>query len=130
MATAKDTTFSAFGYDAETKYMALCLEDKTEGFYFFQHFKMSLYKTKKLSRETKIKDLNGKELPALDVFSKVIKHLSEETYKQLSRNMTGITEDDVLWVITVPAIWSDAAKQFMREAANKEGQLISQFMKF
>lgn len=25
--------------------------------------------------------------------------------------------DDILWVLTVPAIWSDQAKQFMREAA-------------
>jgi hypothetical protein len=24
---------------------------------------------------------------------------------------------DINWVLTVPAIWSDAAKQFMREAA-------------
>jgi hypothetical protein len=24
---------------------------------------------------------------------------------------------DILWVLTVPAIWSDEAKQFMREAA-------------
>ena len=35
-----------------------------------------------------------------------------------------VTEDresswssDILWVLTVPAIWSDQAKQFMREAA-------------
>lgn len=25
--------------------------------------------------------------------------------------------DDILWVLTVPAIWSDQAKQFMRDAA-------------
>ena len=26
--------------------------------------------------------------------------------------------NDILWALTVPAIWSDQAKQFMREAAN------------
>lgn len=25
--------------------------------------------------------------------------------------------DDILWVLTVPAIWTDQAKQFMRDAA-------------
>ncbi|XP_052818968.1 heat shock 70 kDa protein 12B-like [Mya arenaria] len=114
-----DETFSAFGYDAGIKYVAMCQNDDKEKYYFFQRFKMSLYKNKKLSRETKIKDLNGKELLAIDVFSKVIKHLSEELYKQLKKSMTGVSSDDVLWVITIPAIWSDAAKQFMREAANK-----------
>ncbi|CAG2206695.1 unnamed protein product [Mytilus edulis] len=28
-----------------------------------------------------------------------------------------IRPSDINWVLTVPAIWSDAAKQFMREAA-------------
>ncbi|XP_052818220.1 heat shock 70 kDa protein 12A-like [Mya arenaria] len=113
-----DETFNAFGYEAERNYEELC-DTKTDGYYFFKRFKMSLYKTKKLSRETKIKDLNGKELPAIDVFSKVIKHISEDLYQKLGKKTTGVSPDDVLWVITIPAIWSDAAKQFMREAANK-----------
>lgn len=28
-----------------------------------------------------------------------------------------IEKRDIFWVLTVPAIWDDAAKQFMREAA-------------
>lgn len=28
-------------------------------------------------------------------------------------------EDDIRFVLTVPAIWNEAAKQFMREAASK-----------
>jgi hypothetical protein len=31
------------------------------------------------------------------------------------------TKDDVLWVITVPAIWTDRARLFMREASLKAG---------
>jgi len=34
---------------------------------------------------------------------------------------TGIKEGDVLWVLTVPAIWDDAAKVFMKEAAKQVG---------
>jgi hypothetical protein len=29
-----------------------------------------------------------------------------------------IEPKDIRWVLTVPAIWSDAAKQFMRKSAN------------
>ena len=31
------------------------------------------------------------------------------------------TAKDIQWVLTVPAIWSPAAKQFMREAAYEVG---------
>ena len=33
----------------------------------------------------------------------------------------GFTEDDVRWCVTVPAIWDDADKQFMRRAAGDAG---------
>ena len=49
---------------------------------------------------------------------------SEQTGTTKSQQMddtksqqTTITEEDILFVITVPAIWTDPAKQFMREAA-------------
>ena len=29
----------------------------------------------------------------------------------------GVKEENIRWVLTVPAIWSDPAKQFMTEAA-------------
>lgn len=38
----------------------------------------------------------------------------------LNKNLFSIcnrTVDDILWVVTVPAMWSEKAKQFMREAA-------------
>ncbi|VDI61861.1 Hypothetical predicted protein [Mytilus galloprovincialis] len=33
----------------------------------------------------------------------------------------GTVEDDIFWVVSVPAIWNDSAKQFMRESAEKVG---------
>ena len=29
----------------------------------------------------------------------------------------GVNMEDILWVLTVPAIWDDTAKMFMKEAA-------------
>jgi len=30
-----------------------------------------------------------------------------------------VFDNEITWVITVPAIWDNAAKQFMRDAATK-----------
>jgi len=37
---------------------------------------------------------------------------------------TIVKDTDYHWVLTVPAIWEDAAKQFMREAAEKVGSFL------
>lgn len=64
----------------------------------------------------------GKSLPAITVFGLSIEYLAQDMMKTGDNNVGGgITMDDVHWVLTVPAIWSDAAKQFMREAAVKGG---------
>jgi hypothetical protein len=39
--------------------------------------------------------------------------------KQLVKRDLSIKPSEITWVLTVPAIWSDPAKQFMREAAVK-----------
>lgn len=41
----------------------------------------------------------------------------QETHSERSDPNSSSWSDDILWVLTVPAIWSDQAKQFMREAA-------------
>ena len=55
------------------------------------------------------------------MFALSIKFLKDEAIKILALD-TGDDQfkaDDIQWVLTVPAIWTPAAKQFMREAANQ-----------
>ena len=68
-----------------------------------------------------IEDDKGRQLNALTVFSMSIKFLKDHLVHTLSNRASGVTQDDVHWVLTVPAIWNDNAKQFMREAAEKVG---------
>ena len=56
---------------------------------------------------------------ALTVFTMSIKYLKEHLLNTLGNRASGVTDRDVHWVLTVPAIWNDNAKQFMREAAEK-----------
>jgi molecular chaperone DnaK (HSP70) len=73
----------------------------------------------KLSRQATLEDINGKKIEALAIFSMSIKYLKGHLHESLSKQVTGVEETDILYVLTVPAIWDDSAKQFMREAAIK-----------
>ena len=69
--------------------------------------------------ETLIKDENGKQMKALDIFAIAINYLREQVLKKLESTLKGTKEEDIQYVITVPAIWEDQSKMFMRKAAEK-----------
>ncbi|XP_052794432.1 heat shock 70 kDa protein 12A-like [Mya arenaria] len=125
-----DKSFAAFGYAAEEKYSTLFEDDREQktsshrSYYYFRRLKMRLYSPDRpmtLSRDVEIQDEHGKRMKAIDVFSICIKHLATEFMKLGRNRLPDLTEDDVHWVLTVPAIWSDSSKQFMRVAAELAG---------
>jgi len=72
-----------------------------------------------LNIKTAIKAANGQSVEAKIVFALSIKFLKEEAINVI-RQRTGddhFSANDIQWVLTVPAIWTPRAKQFMREAA-------------
>ena len=76
-----------------------------------------------LKTKTTIKDENGHELPAIKVFSLAIRFLREDLKETLRGQMLNLDESHIRWVLTVPAIWNEKAKQFMRMAAVEEYSL-------
>lgn len=59
-------------------------------------------------------------MDAIKVFTHCINHMKEHLLKALEYiQIDKITVDDIYFVLTVPAIWDDTAKMFMREAAVK-----------
>jgi molecular chaperone DnaK (HSP70) len=70
-----------------------------------------------LSTKTTIDDVNGKKMEAKVIFAMSIRYLREHVLDVVRQRTADIGEHDFLYVITVPAIWDDSAKQFMREAA-------------
>ncbi|XP_060608535.1 heat shock 70 kDa protein 12A-like [Ruditapes philippinarum] len=113
--------FHSFGYDAETKYAKLSEEDKHIGWKYFRRFKMKLHERVNLRRNMMLSDDQGNRMPALDVFSEAIKYLKDHLMKRLRDRIGELRDTDIHWVLTVPAIWHDGAKQFMKEAAAKAG---------
>ena len=68
-----------------------------------------------------MKASNGRDMDALTIFTYSIHyiHLKAIAVIQERTGDESFGSGDVQWVLTVPAIWKPAAKQFMREAAYK-----------
>nr|XP_002735988.2 PREDICTED: heat shock 70 kDa protein 12A-like [Saccoglossus kowalevskii] len=82
---------------------------------------MALYKEgldKVIDTEVELTAANGHSMKAVKVFSHAIHYLKMEALKVITET-TGVEfkGEEVQWVLTVPAIWGQASKQFMREAA-------------
>ncbi|XP_060600608.1 uncharacterized protein LOC132754036 [Ruditapes philippinarum] len=118
-------TVEAFGYEAENRYRELIEDNMHTSYYFFRQFKMMLYRklSEKINRNLMLKDEMGRSLPAIDVFAMSIRFLKDDVLENCNKGRAGIkiVTQDVQWVLTVPAIWNDGAKQFMRESALKAG---------
>ena len=56
-------------------------------------------------------------MPARKVFAESLLYFHTHVMAELADIKTGIGEDEVRWVLSVPAIWSATAKKFMRFAA-------------
>ncbi|XP_060065171.1 heat shock 70 kDa protein 12A-like [Ylistrum balloti] len=119
---SQDKKFHSFGYEAENKYSELTEENNHTGWLYFKQFKMLLHNNKTLGRSTLIKDINGEVMPAMTIFSMAIRYLKEHLMTMVQKQvLSDVGEDMIGWVITVPAIWDEGAKQFMREAAQAAG---------
>lgn len=82
--------------------------------------KMPFISAQKLTLKTTIRDINNKRHPAIDVFAHAIGYLQKHLLDYLNnRGMEIIHQHKIHWVLTIPAIWDDPAKQFMREAAKR-----------
>ncbi|KAK1172346.1 heat shock 70 kDa protein 12A-like [Acipenser oxyrinchus oxyrinchus] len=113
--------FIKFGYDAVIKYNTM-VSEQSRKWYFFENFKMELY-SKKVTKDLMISAKNGKPFHALEVFTESLRFLKDHALDTIGEETDGknFIASDVTWVLTVPAIWDSAAKQFMRLAATQAG---------
>ncbi|WAR26553.1 HS12A-like protein [Mya arenaria] len=69
-----------------------------------------------------IEDETGKKVKANAVFAIAIRFLKDDLLSILNDCISGVFKpDEIVWVLTVPAIWDDGVKQFIREAAEEAG---------
>ncbi|KFR08054.1 Heat shock 70 kDa protein 12B, partial [Nipponia nippon] len=114
-------TFHSFGYTARDYYHDLDPEEARDWFYF-EKFKMKIHSTSDLTMKTELEAVNGKKMQALEVFAHALRFFKQQAVQELRDQCPSLpARDAIRWVITVPAIWKQPAKQFMREAAYKAG---------
>jgi hypothetical protein len=70
-----------------------------------------------MNRDVTIEDSGGRRYSARTVFKHSIEFLNKHFFSTIENRSLGIEKKHVQWVLTVPAIWNEPAKQFMREAA-------------
>jgi hypothetical protein len=77
-----------------------------------------------------LKDKTGKQCSAVEVFTLSIKYLVDHLMTEKEKGGVVLNDhaqcinamgrgDEILWVLTVPAAWTDSGKQLMRESAEK-----------
>eukprot|EP01084_Bolivina_argentea_P239557 402620_1 len=138
-----DNTGQVHGYGDHTVNQFISMIDN-QGWKVFERFKISLYDTplkhseiasakSKNDRKVNIKDTipasngHGRELSET-VFVACLKWLKEEA-KKFIHNLTKkpkfkkkkftVSDHEIKWILTVPAIWSEKAKQKMKDWAIK-----------
>ncbi|XP_055502895.1 heat shock 70 kDa protein 12A isoform X2 [Leucoraja erinacea] len=116
-----DGKYHSFGYAARDFYHDLDPNDSKQWLYF-EKFKMKLHTTSDLTIETELEAANGKKVKAIEIFACALMFFKDHALQELSDQAGSQFENsEVRWVITVPAIWKQPAKQFMRHAAYKAG---------
>ncbi|XP_067042599.1 heat shock 70 kDa protein 12A-like [Acropora muricata] len=119
-----DGSFCKFGHAAVETYTKALAKGNNKDFIYFERFKLILYNTKNLSKDTNLMAANGAVVKALDLFSVCLAYIGDKAMECVNASdQRGRTykSSDVQWVVTVPAIWEPTAKEFMREAAYKAG---------
>uniref|UniRef100_A0AAR2LHP6 Heat shock 70 kDa protein 12A n=1 Tax=Pygocentrus nattereri TaxID=42514 RepID=A0AAR2LHP6_PYGNA len=118
----ENKNFLKFGYDAIMYYTRQTRRNEAKKLFLFDDFKMELY-GKVLHRDSMMTAKNGKKMRAMKVFSESLKFMKDHALDMMGKHTAGVTysASDATWVLTVPAIWSSAAKQFMTEAATEAG---------
>jgi molecular chaperone DnaK (HSP70) len=53
----------------------------------------------------------------MKVISETLRYISEKALEKLTEQVGKIVKTKIRWVLTVPALWSEEHKHFMRKAA-------------
>ena len=115
----------SFGWKAhETWYQSCSMSpDNLSPFYFFNLFKMCLYGD--IDKRPIIYDAQNRPLMARTVMAAALRQLKEDILVGMQDTTFALEErpieDRIGWKLLVPAIWTPAARQLMREAGLDAG---------
>jgi molecular chaperone DnaK (HSP70) len=72
--------------------------------------------------QSNVKSVDGREMPLMTVISESLKYISQRALQKLEEQIGKcVNPKKIRWVLTVPALWSEEHKLFMRKAAVEAG---------
>lgn len=72
-----------------------------------------------------IRDVMGRPVKASTVFAASLEAIKIQLIDTLHQYDEAVSEAEIRWVVTVPAIWPDDARTFMRNASKEVNVLDS-----
>jgi hypothetical protein len=119
--SAADVEAVAFGDHAEAEYTKIPRHER-DSFIFLKWFKMSLWEQQGTSDPVLPNSGKGRFTVSLSVaLTKSLELFKEGGMDHLRRDTPDIATTDVVWALTIPAIWEERAKHLMRSAAYAAG---------
>ena len=67
------------------------------------------------------KAIDGREMPLMPIIAQTLKFIAEKAIQKLKEQVGKVVAAKIRWVLTVPALWSEEHKLFMRKAAVEAG---------
>lgn len=118
-----DRKLEAWGYTALSKLAKLRQTKNAQDYSFFSNFGMALWESRKRTDQGPILTANnGQEFPVIKLVADYLRELSGLLRKEIDMIPAGQLKDEqILWCLTIPAIWKDEEKYFMRRAAIQAG---------
>jgi hypothetical protein len=70
-------------------------------------------------KNTSIADDQGNSMLALEVFAHSIRFMKGRLLGELEKAGIDVEDNEIQWVLTIPAIWDPKSKEFMRASAEE-----------
>lgn len=116
-----DGRLVAWGYTAMHALAGLRKDPRRHEYHHLTTYKMQIKEGQPGPQGPEF-DHGGRRFRAVEVIGDVLAEVRKTVIADLSRAGSGtFDEKDIIWCLTVPAIWNDADKQVMEMAAQRAG---------
>lgn len=108
-----DKTFNSFGYEAQDTYSKLGEEKQT--YFYCENFKIAFYKSKQ--EHVEIRDSRNRRVTAKEVMVMLIENVIQLAFEIADQ----LRKEDISWILSVPANWSDTARRIIHQSVVSAG---------
>lgn len=112
----------AWGFPAAQRWAELRRSRAADQYRMFRYFKMELHEAGEHGERGPVLHRAGEEFAVVDLVADYLREIKGMAWTKIGDATGGhLRQEEVVWCLTVPAIWHDAEKGLMRTAAQEAG---------